>query len=110
MFNVQFGVSQRPLETWKKPKEVLLAPCERQSVIVQYPAAKQIEVESIFPDEIEKYPWAGHLGIKLAHKIIPIIEQSKTTLIFINTRAWGETWYHLAECLSWTCRVAGIAP
>src|SRR5690606_39595853 len=47
----------------------------------------------IFPDEIEKYPWAGHLGIKLAHKVIPIIEQSKTTLIFINTRGMSETWY-----------------
>jgi ATP-dependent Lhr-like helicase len=54
---------------------------------------KRIEVESIFPDEIEKYPWAGHLGIKLADKLIPIIEQSRTTLIFINTRGMSETWY-----------------
>ena len=54
---------------------------------------KRIVVESIFPDEIEKYPWAGHLGIKLAHKLIPIIQQSKTTLIFINTRGMSETWY-----------------
>ncbi len=54
---------------------------------------KQIEIESIIPDEIEKYPWAGHLGIKLAHKLIPIIRESKTTLIFINTRGMSETWY-----------------
>lgn len=54
---------------------------------------KKIEIESIFPDEIEKYPWAGHLGIKLAHKIIPVILQSRTTLIFINTRGMSETWY-----------------
>ncbi|MBL7739544.1 MAG: ligase-associated DNA damage response DEXH box helicase [Chitinophagaceae bacterium] len=54
---------------------------------------KLIEVESIFPDEIEKYPWAGHLGIKLAHKLIPIIEENRTTLIFINTRGMSETWY-----------------
>lgn len=54
---------------------------------------KKIEIESILPDEIEKYPWAGHLGIKLAHKIIPIIMQSRTTLIFINTRGMSETWY-----------------
>ncbi|MCX6315805.1 MAG: ligase-associated DNA damage response DEXH box helicase [Bacteroidetes bacterium] len=54
---------------------------------------KQIEIESIIPDEIEKYPWAGHLGIKLAHKLIPILMQSRTTLIFINTRGMSETWY-----------------
>jgi ATP-dependent Lhr-like helicase len=62
-------------------------------VIVKANMNKRIEVESVFPDEIEKYPWAGHLGIKLAHKLIPIIEKSKTTLIFINTRGMSETWY-----------------
>jgi len=65
----------------------------KNGVIVKAEMNKQIEVESIIPDEIEKYPWAGHLGIKLAHKLIPIIQQSKTTLIFINTRGMSETWY-----------------
>ncbi|HXR84515.1 MAG TPA: ligase-associated DNA damage response DEXH box helicase [Hanamia sp.] len=54
---------------------------------------KPIQIESIFPDEIEKYPWAGHLGIKLVEKVIPIILKSKTTLIFINTRGMSEMWY-----------------
>ena len=66
---------------------------KNSGVIVRADMHKQIEVQSIFPDEIEKYPWAGHLGIKLAHKLIPIIQQSKTTLIFINTRGMSETWY-----------------
>ncbi|MBC7510415.1 MAG: DNA ligase-associated DEXH box helicase, partial [Ferruginibacter sp.] len=38
-------------------------------------------------------PWAGHLGIKLADKILPIFEQNKTTLVFINTRGMSEMWY-----------------
>jgi len=54
---------------------------------------KPIQIESILPDEIEKYPWAGHLGIKLVNKVIPIIMKSKTTLIFINTRGMSEMWY-----------------
>ena len=62
-------------------------------VIVRAQLQKKIEVESILPDEIEKYPWAGHLGIKLAEKVLPILEQSKTTLIFINTRGMSEMWY-----------------
>jgi ATP-dependent Lhr-like helicase len=74
-------------------KEVLLSPLKRNGVIVKAALQKQIEVESIYPDEIEKYPWAGHLGIKLVHKIIPIIQQSRTTLIFINTRGMSEMWY-----------------
>ena len=52
-----------------------------------------VVIESIFPDEIEKFPWSGHLGIKLVDKVIPIINSSKTTLIFINTRGMSEIWY-----------------
>lgn len=66
---------------------------QAQPVIVRARLQKNIEVESVFPDEIEKYPWAGHLGIKLIHKLIPVIEQSRTILIFINTRGMSETWY-----------------
>ena len=95
-------VDHCPLSVWgisatignlEEAKEVLLAPVKQEGVIVKAGLSKKIEVESIIPDEIEKYPWAGHLGIKLAHKIIPIILQSRTTLIFINTRGMSETWY-----------------
>jgi ATP-dependent Lhr-like helicase len=73
--------------------EVLLAPLQQNGVIVKAKLEKIIEVEPVIPEEMEKYPWAGHLGIKLAHKIIPIIQESRTTLIFINTRGMSETWY-----------------
>lgn len=79
----------------EQAKEVLLYPIRQkdQGVIIKAAIDKKIKVDSIFPDEIEKYPWAGHLGIKLAHKIVPIIENSRTTLIFINTRGMSEMWY-----------------
>jgi ATP-dependent Lhr-like helicase len=74
-------------------KEVLLSALRTEGFIVRALIDKPIEVESIIPDEIEKYPWAGHLGLRLIHKVIPILEGSKTTLIFINTRGMSETWY-----------------
>ena len=80
-------------------REVLLSPLSEKGlnvknfVTVTAKIDKPIKVESIFPDEIEKYPWAGHLGIKLVEKVIPIILESKTTLIFINTRGMSEMWY-----------------
>ncbi|MBN8838162.1 MAG: ligase-associated DNA damage response DEXH box helicase [Sphingobacteriia bacterium] len=81
----------------EEAKEVLLSPLHRSKLIetfvIQANLPKQTEIISIIPDEIEKYPWAGHLGIKLAEKIVPIIEQSNTTLIFINTRGMSEMWY-----------------
>jgi ATP-dependent helicase Lhr and Lhr-like helicase len=77
----------------EEAKEVLLSPLQKEGVIIKAKLQKKTEVISIIPDEIEKYPWAGHLGIKLAHRVIPIIQESKTTLIFINTRGMSETWY-----------------
>ncbi len=74
-------------------REVLLSAIPGQGVIVKARLNKKTEVESIIPDEIENYPWSGHLGLKLIHKVIPIIHQSSTTLIFINTRGMSETWY-----------------
>jgi len=97
-----------PLNVWgisatignlQQAQEVLLSPLsqfglvEKDFVTVTANIDKPIDIESIFPDEIEKYPWAGHLGIKLVDKVIPIILRSKTTLIFINTRGMSEMWY-----------------
>ncbi len=78
-------------------REVLLASLsdkqKKEAEVVKAKMDKGIQMLSIIPDEIEKYPWAGHLGIKLAEKIVPIIEQSQTTLVFINTRSMAELWY-----------------
>jgi ATP-dependent Lhr-like helicase len=54
---------------------------------------KKIEIISLMPDEVEKFPWAGHMGIKMLEKVIPIIHQSTTTVIFTNTRNQCEVWY-----------------
>ncbi|HMQ01132.1 MAG TPA: DEAD/DEAH box helicase, partial [Cyclobacteriaceae bacterium] len=64
-----------------------------KSVLIRSSIKKQIEVVSVLPDEIEKMPWAGHLGINLLDKILPIIQHSKSTLIFTNTRSFAEIWY-----------------
>jgi ATP-dependent Lhr-like helicase len=86
------GNLNQAMEVLIKPLQLLGASLE-DSVIVRAKLQKKIEIESVIPDEIEKYPWAGHLGIKLAEKVVPIINESRTTLIFINTRGMSEMWY-----------------
>jgi len=82
----------------EEAKEVLLAPLQTTGSIVSAKQEKHIYIQSIFPDEIEKYPWAGHLGIKLADKVLPVIYENTSTLIFINTRGMSERWYqHLLD-------------
>lgn len=71
----------------------VLIPGEEKRVLVTTKEKKKTEIISILPDEIETLPWAGHLGLKMAASLIPIIENSRTTLIFTNTRGQSEVWY-----------------
>jgi ATP-dependent Lhr-like helicase len=66
---------------------------EQKIKVVKANIQKQIEIVSIFPDEVERMPWSGHLGIHLLDKVIPIVKQSNSTLIFTNTRSFAEIWY-----------------
>jgi len=54
---------------------------------------KEIEVKSILPQSMDKFPWRGHLGLHLLEEIVPIIQSSKSTLIFTNTRSQCEIWF-----------------
>ncbi|MDX1956524.1 MAG: ligase-associated DNA damage response DEXH box helicase [Chitinophagaceae bacterium] len=102
VMHAQKKLAQTPASVWgisatignlEEAAEVLWSPWGGKGVLVKAQMDKLTEVESIIPDEIEKYPWAGHLGIKLAKRLLPIIEKSRTTLIFINTRGMSELWY-----------------
>ena len=73
--------------------EVLVPYQEVLKTIVKADLERKIDIRSILPDHIDMLPWAGHLGHKLAHKLLPVIHQSKTTLIFTNTRGQAELWY-----------------
>jgi ATP-dependent Lhr-like helicase len=66
----------------------------KPNVFIRAAIDKKIEVLSVLPDEVETLPWAGHLGIKLLEKVIPIVMKSRSTLIFTNTRSQAEIWFH----------------
>lgn len=66
----------------------------QHGTLIKADIQKQTEVFSILPPEIEKLPWAGHLGIKMVKELLPVIAQSNTTLLFTNTRAQSEIWFH----------------
>lgn len=63
------------------------------STIIRADIKKDINIQSVIPDEIENFPWHGHLGLNLLPKILPIIDGSTSTLIFTNTRGQSELWF-----------------
>ena len=75
-------------------RDILLGTYGGLQTMVKSELAKHIDIETIIPDVVEKYPWGGHLGIQLAGDVLPIIHNSRSTLLFTNTRSQCEIWYH----------------
>lgn len=72
-------------------------------VLVRGIVPKEIVVESLIPDEMERFPWAGHLNTKLLPQVIERIEAAQSAIIFTNTRSQCEIWYQsiIAERPEW---------
>ncbi len=77
----------------EEAKKVLLPFSDLKITQITAKQKKKLDIVSVLPDEIEVLPWAGHLGAKMVDKILPIIANNTTTLIFTNTRGQAELWY-----------------
>lgn len=73
-------------------KQVLLGP-QRSGRLIHADLPKETVVETLIPDSIERFAWAGHLGLKMLPAVIREIEKPGTTLLFANTRAQTEIWF-----------------
>ncbi|WP_149525873.1 ligase-associated DNA damage response DEXH box helicase [Sphingobacterium hotanense] len=76
----------------EQAKDILLG-ASNSGVMVKAQINKKIDIQTILPDSLEKFPWAGHLGIRLLDKVVDVVNQYGTTLIFTNTRSQAEIWY-----------------
>ena len=54
---------------------------------------KQVIIETLLPETMEKFPWSGHIGLKLLPQVAAAIERARTTLVFTNVRSQTEIWY-----------------
>jgi ATP-dependent Lhr-like helicase len=65
----------------------------RPGRLVQGLLPKAIVIDSLIPEQMERFPWAGHLGLKMLSQAIAAIEEGKTALVFTNTRSQTESWF-----------------
>ena len=65
----------------------------RTGRIIRGKIPKSVEIESVIPERIERFPWAGHLGLSLLPQVVETIERGRSALVFTNTRSQTEIWY-----------------
>lgn len=54
---------------------------------------KALTVDTLLPEAVERFPWAGHLGLSMLGQVVDEIDASRNTLVFTNTRSQAELWY-----------------
>ncbi|AZF30785.1 ATP-dependent, 3'-5' DNA helicase (strand annealing activity) [Pseudomonas sp. R4-35-07] len=62
-------------------------------VNVQGQSPKQLLVDTLLPPIAERFPWAGHIGLKMLPQVVAEVDASSSCLVFTNTRAQSEIWY-----------------
>ncbi|MEO6364926.1 MAG: ligase-associated DNA damage response DEXH box helicase [Luteimonas sp.] len=97
-----------PLRLWglsatlgnlEQARDVLL-PHVPHAPIVSGVKPRTLKIETLLPEEGERFPWAGHLGLSQLQRVLQRMLAVRTSLLFTNTRAQAELW-HQALAAVW---------
>lgn len=92
---------QTPLRVWGisatignlEEAMVVLLGADENGVIIRSDQKKEVCIYTILPETVERFPWAGHMGIKMLEHVLPVVRNNKSTLLFTNVRSQTELWY-----------------
>ncbi len=71
----------------------IAAGLNRKPVIVTGNMERPIIIDTLIPDAVDRFPWAGHLGFSMLEKLVNTLDPEFPTLIFTNVRSQAERWF-----------------
>ena len=69
-------------------------------LIVTAELKRNTDIHSLLPEQIDGFPWGGHLGLRMYEELIAAMDPGVSTLLFTNTRNQAERWH---QCLRFAC-------
>jgi ATP-dependent helicase Lhr and Lhr-like helicase len=54
---------------------------------------KALAIDTLLPASSGRFPWGGHLGMRMLQPVVDEIDACASTLVFTNTRSQAELWY-----------------
>jgi len=72
---------------------VLVGAGSAPPTIIHSKIKKELIVDSLIPRSIERFPWGGHMGLRMLDAVATSIENASSSLVFTNTRAQAEIWF-----------------
>lgn len=68
---------------------------------------RPVVLETLLPASVDRFPWAGRVGIRQLKAVIDRIDSAESTLLFTNTRSQAEIWFNAINAVcEWPDRVA----
>lgn len=61
--------------------------------VVRGVSDKRVIMDTLIPATLDRFPWAGHIGLAMLDDVVEAIESSRSTLVFTNVRSQAEIWY-----------------
>lgn len=104
-----WGVSAT-LGNLEEARDVLLGRARRPAAprtpaLIRAHHPKDLRISTIIPNDPERFPWAGHLGLRAVEQVLHQVETAQptaddaearpfsTSLLFTNTRSQAEIWF-----------------
>jgi ATP-dependent Lhr-like helicase len=61
--------------------------------LVRGKITRKLHIDTLLPSAVERFPWAGHLGLRMLPQVVAALEPAVSALVFTNTRNQAELWY-----------------
>lgn len=74
-------------------RDALLGSCSDDGITLTADVRKDLEIETLIPLEIDRFPWSGHIGTTMVPAVARRILEAGSTLLFTNTRSQTEIWF-----------------
>lgn len=74
-------------------RDALLGSEDASGRLVTADINKDITVDSLRPDDVHRFPWAGNLGLEMLDDVVAELDEAESALVFTNTRSQAEQWY-----------------
>ncbi len=63
------------------------------AVCVRGAQQKILEIDTLLPSRVERFAWAGHMGLSMLPAVVERLEGAASSLVFTNTRSQSERWF-----------------
>lgn len=65
----------------------------RRGRLISGRVPKEVHIDSLLPESSARFPWAGHLGLKMLPQVVDELASVSSALVFTNTRSQCELWH-----------------